>query len=166
MSKTIILVRHGKSDWSLEDLPDYDRPLKYRGFKDACKMARKLQTYAGTPELLYTSPANRALYTCIIFSRTLFQDFKRIEIREDIYLASAEKMLNLIQNCDNRYHILALFGHNPGITDLANYFLPWHIDNVPTAGFVRLEFDTEDWAKTGKRNLTNQTFDYPKKMND
>lgn len=162
MDKTLILIRHGKSDWSLDDLPDYDRPLKYRGYQDAYKMAQELKSYQELPDLIYTSPANRALYTSVIFSRVLFHNFQRIEIREDFYLASAEQMLHVIKNCDNHIQNLAVFSHNPGVTDLANYFLPWNIDNIPTSGFVRLKFNTEDWKKIDKKNMKNKDFDYPK----
>jgi len=165
MNKTLIIIRHGKSDWSFEDLPDYDRPLKSRGYHDAFKMAQKLKKYPQTPELIYTSPANRALYTSVIFSRVLFDNFKSIEILEGLYMASAEKMLSLIHNCDNHFNSLALFSHNPGVTDLANHFLPFYIDNIPTSGFVRLQFTSDDWKELGKKNLKKHDFEYPKKRN-
>ncbi|MGB5457997.1 MAG: histidine phosphatase family protein, partial [Gammaproteobacteria bacterium] len=36
MSRTLILLRHGKSDWNTDD-DDFDRPLKKRG-KNASAM--------------------------------------------------------------------------------------------------------------------------------
>jgi len=163
MDKTLVLIRHGKSDWSLDDLPDYDRPLKSRGYQDAYKMAERLRTYSNPPQIIYTSPANRALYTSIIFSRVLFNEFNRIEIKKEIYLASSDQILNVIQKCDNRVQSIAIFSHNPGITDLSNHFLQWNIDNIPTSGFVRLVFNTENWKEIDKRTLKSRDFDFPKK---
>ncbi|MDZ7734899.1 MAG: histidine phosphatase family protein [Gammaproteobacteria bacterium] len=48
--KTLIIMRHGKSDWSSQADQDFDRPLNSRGRKDAPVMAdwlRKQSTYAG-----------------------------------------------------------------------------------------------------------------------
>ena len=65
--KTLTIVRHGKSDWSNYDLADYDRPLKARGFNDAYQMALRFKETGNLPQVFITSPANRALYTSIIF---------------------------------------------------------------------------------------------------
>ncbi|MEI9909506.1 MAG: histidine phosphatase family protein [Bacteroidota bacterium] len=40
--KTLILIRHAKSDWSTASLSDFDRPLNERGRKDAPEMAKRL----------------------------------------------------------------------------------------------------------------------------
>lgn len=162
MSKILVIVRHGKSDWSMDNLKDYDRPLKNRGYADGYKMAKKLSSFPSGPEMFCTSPANRALYTCMIFSRVITGDFKTIQIWDDLYLASAETLLKMIKKTDNSLTSIALFGHNPGVTDLSNYFLPWSIGNLPTSGFVRLEFDIKSWSKIHKDYLINQNFSYPK----
>ena len=39
--KTLILVRHAKSDWP-ENTDDFDRPLAERGLEDAVKMSKFL----------------------------------------------------------------------------------------------------------------------------
>ena len=38
--KTLILVRHAKSDWGNPSLDDFDRPLNERGKKDAPAIAK------------------------------------------------------------------------------------------------------------------------------
>ena len=40
--KTLILVRHAKSDWP-ENTDDFDRPLAERGLEDAVKMSKFLK---------------------------------------------------------------------------------------------------------------------------
>ena len=40
--KTIILFRHGKSDWNAHFENDHERPINKRGIKAAKKMGKKL----------------------------------------------------------------------------------------------------------------------------
>ena len=40
--KTLLLVRHAKSSWASDDLPDFDRPLNERGKRDAPVMAKRI----------------------------------------------------------------------------------------------------------------------------
>lgn len=161
--KTLTIVRHGKSDWSNYDLADYDRPLKARGFNDAYRMAEKLKESGTLPQVFYTSPANRALYTSIIFSRVIYSQFDNLIINESLYLASARTMLNIVKRTPEKYTHLALFGHNPGVTSLANEFISNYIDNIPTSGFVKLEFDVSHWKEISAGNLLESVFDYPKR---
>lgn len=162
--KTLTIVRHGKSDWSNYELADYDRPLKARGFNDAYKMAMRLKETGNLPQVFITSPANRALYTSIIFSRVLFNDFDNIKINDDLYLASPRTILTTVRQVSNGYDHVAIFGHNPGVTSFANDFISDYIDNIPTSGFVRLDFNTSDWNHLKADTLQNYVFDYPKRL--
>ena len=40
--KTLLLVRHAKSDWGNPALEDFERPLNERGKRDAPAMAKRL----------------------------------------------------------------------------------------------------------------------------
>ena len=60
--KTLILVRHAKSDWT-ENTDDFDRPLNERGHQDAPKMAKFLKSEEVKIDVFVTSPAKRALTT-------------------------------------------------------------------------------------------------------
>ena len=162
--KTLTIVRHGKSDWSNFNLADYDRPLKARGFTEAYKMAERLKESGDPPQIFYASPANRALYTSIIFSRVIYSQFDNLIINEGLYLASARTMLNIVKQTPEKYTHLALFGHNPGVTSFANGFISNHIDNIPTSGFVKLEFDVIHWNEISAGNLLDYIFDYPKRL--
>ena len=163
MSKILTIVRHGKSDWSYNGLADFDRPLKARAYTDGYKMAGRLKKLEPLPDLMLTSPANRALYTAMIFNRLLFGDFRRLRIDEDLYLTGPRHILNKIKDLDVNVRHVAIFGHNPGFTDLANHFLSDYLENIPTSGFVRLTFNTSKWPDISGENLTGHVFEYPKK---
>ena len=65
--KTLLLVRHSKSDWP-EDMDDFDRPLTELGKTNAPKMARLLKDKSVEIDTFISSPAKRALHTCELFS--------------------------------------------------------------------------------------------------
>ena len=50
--KTLYLIRHAKSDWSIDHLSDIDRPLNERGYGDAHKMSLILKEKKITPDLI------------------------------------------------------------------------------------------------------------------
>ena len=80
--KTLYLIRHAKSDRSIGELSDIDRPLNQRGYNDAHKMSLILKDKKIIPDLIISSPAIRALSTALIFCRNLNIDPKTIEINQ------------------------------------------------------------------------------------
>ena len=61
--KTILLLRHGKSDWDADFTDDHERPLAERGEKGARKMGRFLTTSRSVPDRAITSSATRTRQT-------------------------------------------------------------------------------------------------------
>ena len=70
--KTLYLIRHAKSSWDDSTLTDFERPLNERGINDAPKMGKLLKEKNIIPELLISSPANRAISTAKISPLILF----------------------------------------------------------------------------------------------
>ena len=58
--KKIYILRHAKSSWKDEGLPDHDRPLNKRGKRDAPRMGRLLAEEGLVPDLIVSSTAKRA----------------------------------------------------------------------------------------------------------
>ena len=69
--KTLLLMRHAKSSWDNPGLRDFDRPLNERGLKAAPLMGRYLRAQGIAPDLIVSSPAQRAQQT-VNWSRVLF----------------------------------------------------------------------------------------------
>ena len=57
-----------------------------------------------------------------------------------------------------------LVGHNPAFTYCVELLSSETIDNLPTCGLVRIDFDTKKWSnlQAGKGKL--KLFEYPKKL--
>ncbi len=61
--KTLILMRHGKSDWAEGGQPDFDRPLAPRGIRAAKQAGRLLDKVGLRPDRVLTSADERARRT-------------------------------------------------------------------------------------------------------
>jgi len=142
--KQITLVRHGKSSWE-HDVTDRERPLKTRGINDIKLVANQFFSRSNVPEKIFSSPANRALSTCELFSNSLNISKESIIIVEDLYDFGGENVINFIKNLPNELNDVMIFGHNHAFTSISNIFGDTYVDNLPTSGLVKLNFDIDDW---------------------
>ncbi|MDC6367012.1 MULTISPECIES: histidine phosphatase family protein [Flavobacteriaceae] len=147
--KKIILMRHGKSSWDYE-VSDKDRPLKERGINDAHLVAEAFKKNNQKIDFIYSSPANRALHTCMIFSRLLNFDLDFVRVTEELYDFSGSSVQAFVQQLDNSLDTILIFGHNYAFTSLANSWGDQYIENVPTAGLVQIKFNVKDWSEISK----------------
>ncbi len=159
--KILFIVRHAKSSWDYENIADIDRPLKLKGIKAAYEIARKLKLRNDLPELIITSPANRAIHTALIFARVFETKGSLIRIDEGFYEGSVDYFINQIKATDETVSSLMLFGHNPGFTELSNRFLPQHISDLPTSGTVKIEFDVDSWKNISKETVKEHSMVFP-----
>lgn len=162
MNKQLILVRHGKSDWAVNGMADFDRPLNHRGHKNAPEMANRLCMRNLIPHQLVSSPAKRALSTAQHFAESWGIKKAAIDLQETIYEANPTALLKVINQLDNQFQRIALFGHNPGLTDMVNYLADAHIYNIPTAGLVVIDFPFDNWAMVSQHTGKLFLFDFPK----
>ena len=147
--KTIILVRHGKSSWN-EQVTDRERPLKIRGVNDAKRVACQFLKQSSVPKAIFSSPAKRALSTCEIFTNTINIPKKRITIVEELYDFGGQNVINFIKNLPNELDEVMIFGHNHAFTSISNIFGDTFIDNLPTSGLVKLNFEINHWKDLKK----------------
>jgi len=163
--KRLTLVRHAKSDWSLPGQPDWDRVLNKRGQRDAPEMARRLRARKLKPGLILSSPAVRALSTATIMAHELKVPAGIVRQDERLYLAAPADMLAVIRELGGGAAHLMVFGHNPGITELANRLSAGdRIDNMPTCAFFTALFDVEGWDALDWHTGQDAEFDYPKNL--
>lgn len=160
--KRVFLIRHAKSSWEHANLRDIDRPLNERGKKDAPIMAKAFRKNLGTVDQLISSPANRAYTTAQVFAKEFSISSKDILIREEIYGATIDQMLKLINSFDDSRTKICLFGHNPTFTYLAEKLADINIGNLPTCGIVGIEFEVDSWAAVSLGSGQDFYYDYPK----
>lgn len=160
--KHLYLIRHAKSSWKQPDLPDFDRPLNERGQHDAPRMGQRLRKMKICPDLILTSPARRTAATAKIIADEI--SFPGAEIVEDIqlYLANIREFLEVVHRLKESVRSAALIGHNPGITDFANFLTGANIENIPTCGIFGIELDVHHWNSVEKGLGRQLFFDFPK----
>ncbi|GIL23680.1 MAG: phosphohistidine phosphatase SixA [Bacteroidota bacterium] len=168
--KKLYLIRHAKSSWDHPDLRDFDRPLNKRGLKDAPRMGKRLKEKHITPDVMLSSPAERALATCQAIARVLAFDNAKIKTDQKLYHASEDGILNVIRNLKDSprdsEEVVLLFGHNPGLTEFANMLLNQTIDNIPTCGVVGAELPVERWQDVTFGCGKMLFFDFPRSKDD
>ncbi|PIF00556.1 MAG: histidine phosphatase family protein [Maribacter sp.] len=142
--KQLILVRHGKSSWEYS-VNDKDRPLLQRGVGDGHLVVGAFGEKGILPNAVFSSPAIRAMHTCLIFLRKLEFPFGQFEIANGLYDFSGDCVLRFVKKLDNSLNTVMLFGHNHAFTHLANSLGSQYIDNVPTSGLVHMTFEIDNW---------------------
>ena len=143
--KTLTIVRHAKSSLKDTRLRDRERPLNNRGKRDAPEMGRRILEAGIRPSLVLSSPAVRAWKTAKAIADAISYPREFLQKEEALYLASVDRILDVVVAQDNRFNNILIVGHNPGFTDFANFLVPRLTHNLPTAGVVSVEIDSEDW---------------------
>ena len=163
--KTLLLVRHAKSNWGDSVIEDIDRPLKTVGIKDAYKMAERMKTLDVQPELIITSPAVRAISTALIIARKFNNTYEMLDINTIIYDFSKEAILQFVRNMDYKLETVMIVGHDPAITQLLNYFSGKNYDKIPTCSSVCIKFRLTHWSKVSEGNGKLIFIESPEKSN-
>ncbi|MCC7303724.1 MAG: histidine phosphatase family protein [Bacteroidia bacterium] len=159
--KTLILIRHAKSDWGNELLSDRYRPLNARGHSDAPAMAERLRNLGVKPDKLISSPALRAMTTALYFTEGFSLDPGIIQMSAALYETGEKEYLRVIRGTEANVNTLLIFAHNPVITTLANRLGNLRTDNVPTCGAAAFQFRIGHWSDVEKGELL--FYEFPKK---
>jgi phosphohistidine phosphatase len=164
--KNLYLVRHAKSSWDNNRLKDIERPLNKRGQKDAPAMGNLMNQKKIKPDLLITSPAQRALETAKIFSKGLNILPEHFIVDNNLYEAGRKDFLKIIHQFDNEKNSIMIFSHNPGLSDLACYLTSEKVCDIPTCGIVSLKSRINNWDELDDVNCELDFFEYPKKITE
>ncbi|RYG54785.1 MAG: histidine phosphatase family protein [Chitinophagaceae bacterium] len=163
--KTLYLVRHAKSSWENTAVADFDRKLNERGQKDAPEMGQRLLKRVHNIDAFVSSPAKRAKKTCKLFCKEFGVKEEDIIYVDSLYLASPQTFAQVISWFDDSLKSVAIFSHNPGITDFANTLNPEVIiDNMPTCSIFAVQADVKHWKDFEAAEKKFLFFDYPKRL--
>lgn len=152
--KTLFLLRHAKSSWKDESLPDFERPLNRRGKRAAETLGRYIRTNEVSFELILSSPAVRARETV---ERMLKAAKLTTEVRYDqrLYGASAARLADIVSQIENERTAVMIVGHNPGLEELLS-LLVGYPELTPTGALAKLTTRAAKWtalAGAGKATL-------------
>jgi len=162
--KHILLIRHAKSSWGDPSLSDFDRPLNERGKQDSPLMAQRLLARSIAIDAFLSSPAKRAKKTATLFAAEYNYDKEKIILIPELYHASPGNFLEAIAQAPNDANTIAIFSHNPGITEFVNMLTEVRIDDMPTCAIFGVQVSIQNWAHFKDAPKTFWFFDYPKSL--
>lgn len=162
--KTLILIRHAKSSWKDETLPDRERPLNTRGKIDAPLMGQILFEKNIIPDLVLSSTAKRAKKTAqkIFFDIYGFSE-NQIHLTDDLYFTGVAFHMLIINTLLDTKNTVVLVGHNPDFVDLIDFLTKEKVQEMPTSGVYCLDFDINSWKEVKENTGKVRFFEYPKK---
>lgn len=147
MSRTLLVFRHAKSDWNASYGPDRDRPLAPRGVEAANLVGRFVSAAGIEPDLVLTSPAERARTTAgLASSAGNWQS--RIEIREGFYGGGGEAVLMALREVGPEVGTVVVVGHEPIWSSLVSSLCGGGRVRFPTAALACLNGEAE-WSALG-----------------
>jgi phosphohistidine phosphatase len=161
--KHICFLRHAKSSWRYPDLNDYDRPLNDRGIEDAPFMGRKLKKIGYSPDLIISSPANRAISTARIICEKLSYPLHRLKLDDSIYMSSAWQLIDLIKSLEAKHNKVMLIGHEPAFSQCIRILCDIEIEKFPTCAALNVSLNKDEWSKLREQEGKITFFEYPKK---
>lgn len=162
--KHLLVIRHAKSSWGDASLPDFDRPLNDRGKHDSPLMAQRLLARSITIDAFISSPAKRARKTAALFAAEYKYDKEKIILIPELYHAAPANFFDAIAQTPTKANTIAVFSHNPGITEFVNMLTEVRVDDMPTCAIFGIQVATQNWADFKAAPKTFWFFDYPKSL--
>ena len=142
---------------------DFDRPLSRIG-EEECRKVGGLFVGVREPLLILSSTAKRCIQTLeLITAISNYDLIDSCEFLDELYLASASKILHVLKARNSQVNIL-IVGHNPGMSEILsivisgkNAFQETQI--LPTCGiFVCDYLNSSDSSKGLELNFKDQYF--------
>lgn len=160
--RTITLLRHAKSSWSMENVADENRVLNDRGERDAPIMGARLKQHGIRPSLILSSSAARAWQTAKIVAHEIGYPIEFLQKEPALYLASPATIMQLIAQQDESFHHILVVGHNPGISDLGSELAQVSLGDMPTAAVLSVAAHADEWSDFVHCDRQVVGYDYPK----
>ena len=159
-----MLLRHGKSQHGFEYASDFERPLAPRGEKAAARMGRLLTELDLVPEMIISSPANRALSTARLVQNEL--DEVELETNDGLYSSSLDDYYDVIANLDAGVHSVLLVGHNFTIEDFADDLIGEEDTVFKTCSLAVISVPDLDWDVIGPGDGELKGLYHPRQLKD
>lgn len=168
MTRELLILRHGKSSWDT-DADDFDRPLEDRGKRGAQRVGVWLWQQDLRPDVVISSPAERALVTAQKVCKAMGQGSDEIVRDRRVYAASLTELLQVLADAPAEAARVMLVGHNPGLEELLVYLTgnqvkyPRDGKLLPTATLVHLNMP-HTWSGLAPGSASLRTLTRPKSL--
>ncbi|MBD3333201.1 hypothetical protein GF356_10155 [candidate division GN15 bacterium] len=148
--KTVYLFRHAKAQSKDLGIPDFERSITDKGKRVTREMSLRAQEKKIVPDVMISSPANRAIETARIVADVYGWDPETVRSESLLYdAADGESFFDLVQAIDDQYQSVMIFGHNPTFNEFASAMITDFDGNISKSGVVGACFETDSWQLVG-----------------
>jgi phosphohistidine phosphatase len=142
--KTLLLLRHAKTNDAAAGEADFVRTLNERGRAEARAVGDFINERALSIDLVLCSSAARAKETAeLVMTSAGHAPVVRYE--QGMYEASSPQLFDLILNLDDDVDSVLLVGHNPGMEDLL-HLLTDRVGQMATCTLAKVEIEATSWS--------------------
>ena len=142
--KTLLLMRHAKSDWGAEYSSDHERPLNNRGVRSAKLIGALLADRDEQPDLVISSTALRARSTAELAAGA-GSWAAEIVLEPDLYGSGPEGVLELAASAPDVDRLM-LVGHQPTWSMVVGLLIGSRVD-MKTANVASVELFIDSWGE-------------------
>lgn len=160
--RELVIVRHAHAHGHEPGLEDFERRLDRRGRGEAEAMATKARQLGLVPEHVITSPADRAVATAREFARTLDFPLPRIRHDDRVYLAERNTLVEILRGLPDSLGRVLLVGHNPGLSELADWLTGDDVGQLPTAAVFAVRIDAGGWRELQRDTCERIAYEWPR----
>jgi phosphohistidine phosphatase len=143
--KTLLLLRHAKSDWDADSGDDHDRPLARRGLRAARRVGAALTALGRAPDAVLTSSALRARRTAELAAEAGGWRAP-VEVDGALYLSPPAAVLERVRQRQDAAASLLVVGHEPTWSGLVEELTGARV-RLPTAAVARIDLDIGSWGE-------------------
>lgn len=143
--RTLLLLRHAKSESNGAGVDDHARPLNRRGQHAARRIGELLGEQQLLPERVLCSSAVRAEETA---RRVLDASGCKapLDVRRELYLSSPSEYVKALQSLPDEVERVLMVGHNPTLEQLLEQ-LTGTREHLPTAALAAVELSIQHWRE-------------------
>lgn len=160
--KTLHLIRHAKSDWSMTSQLDIQRPLNERGEQNCRLMAPYILEAGCCFDHVFCSPALRARSTIELIDKALETEQIAWQFDNALYTFEASDIMNWCRQLDDSMGAVVIIGHNPALSELSNLLTGQTLIDLPTSSYAQLAINTHSWKSLASGTAQLVTLITPK----
>jgi phosphohistidine phosphatase len=150
--KTLLILRHAKSSWKEQDLPDHDRPLNERGRNDAPRMGKLLKDEDLIPDLIMSSTAIRAKKTAELVAKTCKYK-EKIVLNHSLYGAEPTVYLKILGGLSDKRMTALVVGHSPSVEETVELLTGSQDVVMPTCALAQISLPIQNWAELKQQKI-------------
>jgi phosphohistidine phosphatase len=144
--KTVLIMRHAKTESPYTLKRDFDRMLTKTGESDAQKMGDWLKNQQLSIDQIISSSAERTRQTAQIVAAAIGIESTAIKFKDELYHATPDVFFDVIRAVSNTVNTLLIVSHNDGITHFANSLTDARIDYMQPGSVFIVQANCQDWS--------------------